>query len=255
MYLGAIKIFSVYSMYHNTVSLRIEIISLKKIEKSYGLASIIPHVMCKLKHLRWGAVSSVILPSHTISASAGTKSRDRTPTTNFRSFWARNQRERRKLPDHIQRQCNSNRDIPQWPVFFCSAQAISRTSVWYCAKGFLGILPTVRHKGGLCKRRKLTVDEESLFNVNLSNHLHGCGINSSASWGVWRERWQIHWAIVSNWMQHLGKVPCMKTGATQLGVGQSKAEDRLTSACTRDCTEALGQAAEGNAHGTIPGGI
>lgn len=33
MYLGAIKIFSVYSMYHNTVSLRIEIISLKKIEK------------------------------------------------------------------------------------------------------------------------------------------------------------------------------------------------------------------------------
>lgn len=33
MYLGAIKIFSVYSMYQNTVSLRTEIISLKKIEK------------------------------------------------------------------------------------------------------------------------------------------------------------------------------------------------------------------------------
>lgn len=110
-------------------------------------------------------------------------------------------------------------------------------------------------KEAFAKEGNLLLDEESLFNVNMSNHLHGCGIQSSASWGVWRERWQIHWAIVSNWMQHLGKVPCMKTGATQLGVGQSKAEDRLTSACTRDCTEALGQAAEGNAWGTIPGGI
>lgn len=40
------------------------------------------------------------------------------------------------------------------------------------------------------------------------------------------------------------------TGATQLAVGQSKAEDRFvlagTSAC-RECTEALEQAAEGNA--------
>lgn len=42
----------------------------------------------------------------------------------------------------------------------------------------------------------------------------------------------------------------MKTllpGATHLGVGHSKAEDRPASACTTDFTEALEQAAEGNA--------
>lgn len=62
------------------------------------------------------------LPSHTISASAGTESRGATPSTNFRAFWAGNQRERRKLPEHIQRQCNSKRDIPQViRGFFCSA--------------------------------------------------------------------------------------------------------------------------------------
>lgn len=89
-------------------------------------------------------------------------------------------------------------------VFFCSAQAISRTSGCHCAKGFLGILQTVRLKGGLCKRRKLTVDEESKFNINMSNHLHGCGIHFSARRGVWREtKRPKHRAIVSIWMQHL----------------------------------------------------
>lgn len=38
------------------------------------------------------------------------------------------------------------RHPPVTRAFFCSAQAISRTSGWHCAKGFLGILQTVRLK-------------------------------------------------------------------------------------------------------------
>lgn len=85
------------------------------------------------------------------------------------------------------------------------------TSGWRCATGFLGTLQTVRLKGGLGKRRKLTVDKESLFTINKSNFFHGCGMPFTASPGVWRERWPIYWAILLNWMQHFRKVPCMKT--------------------------------------------
>lgn len=162
------------------------------------------------------------LPSHTISAFAGTKSRDGTPTTISRSFCVENQRERRKLLEHKQRQCNLKKKrhhilatgvfsemhrpsaISYWGHFqlatlkavSCLGESISAShkqklqnfftkychdfgaskrayclvkygwnSGWHCATQFFGTLQTVRLKGGLGKRRKFTVDEKSLFNI------------------------------------------------------------------------------------------
>lgn len=55
------------------------------------------------------------------------------------------------------------------------------------------------------------------------------------------------WGYCVNLKAALEKDALYEKGVTQLGVGQSKDEDRVTSACTRDCTKVLEQAAEGNA--------
>lgn len=180
--------------------------------------SIILHAMCKLQASETRSCFKCYLPSHTISAFAGTKSRDGTPTTNSRSFCVENQRERRKLLEHNQRQCNLKTDrhhiavtwffsemhrppansyrgyfqlatlkavgclvespspsrkqkLPNFFAKYCQDFGASKTayclvnyrwtSGWHCGTGFLGTLQTMRLKGDLGKRRKLTVDEES----------------------------------------------------------------------------------------------
>lgn len=188
------------------------------------------------------------LPSHTTSASAGTKSRHVKPTTNFRSFWAGNQRERRKLPEHMQRQCNSKKRHPTVIRVFFLQYIGHQAGWWHCAKGFLGILQTVRLQVGLCKRRKGTVDEESLISIWVITSM--VVEYTSPAVEVSEEKGGQYMEILcqsecSTWKRCL--VWKHSPGATELGVGQSKAEDRLTSTCTRDCTEALEQAAEGNA--------